>query len=186
MACCDRRRPLYKFRRRQTPQPIHWVVLFFVAISITAWVLMDVAGSIKYSKSVLSSSGASRRTSIDDDYKLKIEGMLPSMHRFCKMFSATSIFGHNLELDGTVFDDHIFHDCRSRKTWLNARVSKAMGDEMVTCTEEFAGVFKKRKKHKVVYVHGVDPTTWEEVEVRVSDLESCVAQHSIDVLDSSW
>ena len=85
-----------------------------------------------------------------------------------------------------MFDDHIFHDCRSRKTWLTARVSKTMGDEMVTCTEEFAGVFKKRKKHRVVYVHGVDPTTWEEVEVRVMDLESCVAQHSIDVLDSSW
>lgn len=182
---CGQRRQLYAFRKRRSPKPIHWVILFFLAISVTAWILMDDSSDIKYVKSTAAVT-SSRRTSIDESYKEKIARMLPKMHTFCKMFSSTAIFGHNLMQEGVSFDDHIFHDCRSRKTWLNARISKRIGDETVTCTEEFAGVFKKRRQPKIVYIHGVDPTTWEEVEVRATDLEACVAQHSIDVLDSKW
>ena len=184
MSCCRRRRKLYAFKKHK-PKPLHWVVFFFLVAAATAWFLLDNSNEIVYRRS-LGVTPANRRTSFDEFYRDKINDIVPRLMTFCDKYSATVLFAHNAVRDGVSFDDHLFVDCRDKRAFLNAEVTKKIGDDRIVCTEEIAGKFQKRELPRVVYVTGVNALNWEHIEMRLSDMGACIAQHAIDVLDGNW
>ena len=94
------------------------------------------------------------------------------------------MFGHNVEYNGEVLNDHVFHVCGGL-TWLNARIV-TKSDARVRCQEEYTNMFKSRVQPKVVSMRAVNVETWSEKEVEGEDTVACRWNHAVDILENRW
>lgn len=83
-------------------------------------------------------------------------------------------------------NDHIFMLCRNHRIFANALFSYH-GDDYIQCTEEYGGVLKSKRRHLNVTLKGIDVNTFQHVEYESkSPVESCLLQHSVDMLNRKW
>ena len=180
---CTRQNQFLRMKRVKSLRPVHWIVVFFVTVLGTAFVLMDTASKVSYRRSKKSPVAATRALDIDYHYKYKMQELAGYLEAQCNR-GVSIVFAHNIDVDGTVFHDHVFHVCGG-KSWLNARISRASEDK-IQCQEEFANTYKTRIQPRRVTMKAIDIDVWAEREVSAEMLKSCQWQHGVDILDGNW
>ena len=178
------KRPFFarSFKKRSM-KPIHWVVLFVIFAVVLAWMMIDTTTGVTFRHSVRRGEPASRVLHIDDDYRIKMQGIASHMAAFCERGSDI-VFGHNVDIEGKVVNDHVFHICGGN-TWLNARVFSD-SDEQVACQEEFSSIYRTVPRSKRVRMKAIDVMSWSEREVSAEGKDACMWKHATEILERTW
>ena len=176
------KKPTYFVRSTKT-NPLHWCLVLGISAACVAWMLVDTTSPVQYKHSVKYQPAAVKSLNLDDAYRRKIQTVASFMKRYCERGSHV-IFAHNIEYEGKVLNDHMFHVCGGL-TWLNARIV-TKSTELVRCQEEYANLFKSRTQPKIVNMRGVNVESWSEKEVEGQDTVSCRWIHAIDILENRW
>ena len=180
MKCSNK--PKYYIDRGKT-NPLHWCVLLVVSAACVSWMLIDTTSPVKYRHSTKYQPAAVKSLNLDDAYRKRMQGVASVMKGYCKRGSHV-VFAHNVEYDGEVLNDHVFHVCGGL-TWLNARiVSKS--EKQIRCQEEYANMFKSRVQSKVVSMRAVNVESWSEKEIEGEDTVACRWIHAVDILENKW
>jgi len=164
-------------------RPLRWLIVVVLAAVCVGWMLIDTTSPTKYRHSTKYQPTAVKSLHLDDAYRLRMHRVAAVMQQYCDRGSHI-VFAHNVELEGTVLNDYMFHECGG-KTWLNARIA-TRSKTNIRCQEEYANVFKTRVQPKTVEMRAVDVSTWTEVQVEGSNDQSCGWLHAIDILENSW
>ncbi len=102
-----------------------------------------------------------------------------------KESSRALVFSHNLEIEGKVFNDHVFHICGTGTTWLNARVFPST-EKQVSCQEEFSSIYRTVTRPKQIRMKAIDVNSWSEREVNAEGKDACMWQHAVEILERTW
>ena len=174
---------LFRSQRVRRLKPIHWLLVFVFFVLTLAWMLVDTTSGISYRHSVRHSEPASRVLHLDDDYRKKLQSLDTYLQQFCDRGSDI-VYGHNLLVNDMIFNDYVFHICGGQ-TWLNAKIT-VKTDEMVSCQEEYASIYRSVPRAKKISMKAIDVSTWSEREVMAEGKVACMWQHAVDILDHKW
>ena len=163
--------------------PLHWCALALSSAALVAWMLIDTTLPVKYKHSVKYQPSAVKSLNLDDNYRTKMQLVSSYMKEYCERGS-NIVFAHNVEYEGSVLNDHMFHVCGGG-TWINARIVKSSSEE-IRCKEEYANMYKSRIKPKSVSMRAVNVDTWSEQEIEGEGTVSCRWNHAIDILENKW
>ena len=177
---CTRQKYLFDHGRTN---PMHWCIVLVVSSMCVAWMLIDTTSPIKYQHSTKYQAAAVKSLNLDDTYRQKMQMVASYMKEYCKRGDHI-VFGHNVEYNGEMLNDHVFHVCGGL-TWLNARIV-TKSDARVRCQEEYTNMFKSRVQPKVVSMRAVNVETWSEKEVEGEDTVACRWNHAVDILENRW
>ena len=180
---CKRSQTFIQIKRVKALRPVHWIVVFGVCVLCTAFLLMESGTNVTYVRSRKDPLAATRALDIDYHYKQKMQTLSKHMQAEC-VRGVSVVFAHNIEVDGTRYNDHAFHICGG-KTWANARAVRS-SDDKVQCQEEYASVYKTKTRPKRTTFKVIDVSAWAEREITVEMLASCQWQHAVEVLDAKW
>lgn len=180
---CKGSRTFIQIKRVKALRPVHWVIVFVVCVFCTAFMLIETGAHVSYVRSRKNPLAATRALDLDYHYRQKIQTLSEHMQAEC-VRGISVVFAHNIEVDGTRYNDHAFHICGD-KTWANARVLRS-SDDNVQCQEEYANTYKTKIRPKKITFKVIDVAAWAEREVTVDMLASCQWQHAVDVLDAKW
>ena len=171
------------FQSETKTNPLHWFFILCIAASCVGWMLTDTSPEVDYRHSTKYQPAAIKALHLDEQYRVQMQRVSKVMAKFCDRGSHI-VFAHNVEMQGTALNDHLFHECGGH-TWLNARITES-SPEQVLCQEEFANSYKTRTKAKNVRMRAVDVDTWSEQEVSGSKEHACRWVHAIDILENKW
>lgn len=180
---CKASKTFIQIKRVKALRTVHWVIVFVVCVLCTAFLLVEHGTQVTYVRSRKNPLAATRALDIDYHYKQKIQTLSARMQDEC-IRGISIVFAHNIEVDGTRYNDHAFHICGG-KTWANARILRS-SDDNVQCQEEYANVYKSKTRPRKMTFKVIDVEAWAEREMTVEMLESCQWQHAVDVLDAKW
>lgn len=168
---------------RKKTNPLHWCAILLVSAVLVAWMLIDTTVPVKYKHSTKYQPAAIKSLNLDESYRSKMQMVSAYLKEYCDRGS-NIIFAHNVEYEGTVLKDHMFHICGGR-TWINARIIKSSGED-IRCKEEYANMYKARIKPNQITMRAVNVETWSEQEVEAEGTVSCTWHHAIDILENNW
>ena len=174
---------LFGKRKVRKLKPIQWAIMFVFSTLVLAWMLIDTSSGVEYRHSVRHGDAANRVLHLDNDYRQKMQTIHYQLKQFCNRGSDI-VFGHNLLINGEIFNDHVFHVCGG-STWLNA-VVRARSEKQVSCQEEFASIYRSVPRTKEISMKAIDVETWSEREISAEGAQSCVFQHAVDILERKW
>lgn len=180
---CKKVKFQYSSPSERKTNPLHWGVVFFLTAGCLAWMLVDTTPPSKYVHSKKYQSSAIKSLNLDDAYRLRMQRVSTLMSEYCER-GLDVVFAHNVEIDGKILNDHVFHECGG-KTWLNARVVST-SSERVKCQEEYANVYKTRVQPRQISMRAVSVDTWTEQEVEGESTHACRWLHAIDILENKW
>lgn len=180
---CNRSRTYIQIKRVKSLRAVHWIVVFVVCILATAYLLLESDTRVTYVRSKKNPLAATRALDIDYHYKQKLQTLSSYMQAEC-VRGVSIVFAHNIEVDGTRYNDHAFHVCGGN-TWANARAVRS-SDDNVQCQEEYASVYKTKTRPRRTTFKVIDVSSWSEREMTVEMLQSCQWQHAVEVLDAKW
>ena len=180
---CRAPKTFIQIKRVKSLRTVHWVIVFAVCVVCTAYLLLENGTHVTYVRSRKNPLAATRALDIDYHYKHKVQTLSGHMQAEC-VRGISIVFAHNIEIDGTRYDDHVFHICGDKR-WANARIVRS-SDETVQCQEEYASVYKSKVRPKKITFKVIDVAAWADREITVDMLESCQWQHAVDVLDAKW
>lgn len=180
---CKTPRTFIQIKRVKALRTVHWIIVFAVCVMCTAFLLIENGTQVTYVRSRKNPLAATRALDIDYHYKYKLQSLSTHMKAECAR-GISVVFAHNIEIDGTLYNDHAFHICGD-KTWANARILRS-SDNTVQCQEEYAGVYKSKTRPRKITFKVIDVSAWVEREITVQMLESCQWQHAVEVLDAKW
>ena len=164
-------------------KPVHWVIIFVFSTLVLAWMLIDTSSGIEYRHSVRHGAPANRVLHLDDAYRQKMQKIHYELKRFCDRGSDV-VYSHNLLINGEIFNDAVFHICGG-STWLNP-VVHVRSELRVSCQEELASIYRSVPRAKEISVKAIDVESWSEREISVEGKQSCIFQHSVDILERKW
>jgi len=170
-------------RKVRRLKPVHWIIIFVFSTLVLAWMLIDTTSGIEYRHSVRHGAAANRVLHLDDAYRKKMQTIHYELKRFCDRGSDI-VFGHNLLINGEIFNDAVFHTCGG-STWLNP-VVHVRSEKMLSCQEEFASIYRSVARAKEISVKAIDVESWSEREVSAEGKQSCIFQHAVDILERKW
>jgi peptide deformylase len=118
--------------------------------------------------------------------KEKMQALGNRMKSVCKERSDDVVFAFQFGTNRRR-DDHVFALCGPQtRVFGNAEVI-TRSSEFIMCTEEFDSTLHQVRRPSSVSIKTIDIVEWEPIEYEVLDpKESCIVQHSIDVLESRW
>lgn len=176
----------------------HWIctavaVCIIGALGLQAFSSSEAKYNFKYYKPSIDQLRAKpeaiRISGIDfvsDSMKEKMQALGDRMKTVCNERSDDVVFAFQFG-KGRRREDHVFALCGSPvQVFGNAEVIARSG-EFIMCTEEFDGTLQQIRRPSSVSIKAIDVSEWESIEYDVTTpKESCIIQHSIDVLESKW
>ena len=170
-------------RKIRRLKPIQWAIIFVFSTLVLAWMLIDTSSGIEYRHSVRHGAAANRVLHLDDAYRQKMQKIHYELKAFCDRGSDI-VFGHNLLINGEIFNDAVFHTCGG-STWLNP-VVHVRSERQISCQEEFASIYRSVPRAKEISMKAIDVESWSEREISADGKQSCMMQHAVDILERKW
>lgn len=180
---------------------IHWIVVFVVFVLLGTWLLPEIqkaeeehlsyyAPKMDLLKKKFPAIRISGIDFVSSGMKEILQELAYQMEYICGERSDDAVFAFQFGSDNhsRFREDHIFALCSEKpiRVFGNTEVLSA-SEEMVLCTEEYDGELKQIKRPANVVIKAIDIFKWEVLEYKVKDSkESCIIQHSIDILESKW
>lgn len=178
--------------------PIHWIITAVALCFIGAYIIPEIQRNEAYNfkyyppdiKHLKKKQEAIRISGIDfvsDVMKEKMQALGTKMKEICKDRSDDVIFAFQFGKGQGRREDHVFALCsQNTRVFGNTEVT-ARSEEFIMCTEEYDGELNQIRRPASVSLKAIDIDEWELIEYDVKEpKESCIVQHSIDVLESKW
>jgi hypothetical protein len=123
----------------------------------------------------------------DEEFRTSKLHLLYNMDKACEITSNLDVvFAFQFERSNRSLRDHIFMICTNHRIFGNSVIThRAEGN--ILCTEEYGGVLKEKTRSSNVTMKAIDVNTFKHIEYSSSSaVESCIMQHSLDMLDQKW
>ncbi len=181
------------FKSMKRPgKPYHWVLVASLLICLLTWCITDFKHGIHYkppntrhfSRKSVFISGVEYE---DESYRSVKNELAWEMNYACEKTLNDVVFAFQFEHDhnNRSFADHIFVLCKSHKVFGNGEIIHQ--DGQITCNEEYADVYKHKKRASSVTIKGINVDTWQLTEYESSTPEeACMIQHALDMLNGLW
>lgn len=200
LKCCKGYRlgPESNFKKSILTFRYHWYFLFTVIVLSLAWLVpeyIDDDEAIEFvppSSDHFSLPPAVLMTGTefqDPEFQSKKKkDIQASMDYACEITTNDVVFAFQWKYlhNNRSLSDHIFMLCKNHRIFANAAFSHH-GTDFILCTEEYGGVLKSKRRPLNVTLKGIDVNTFQHVEYESKTaIESCLLQHSVEMLERKW
>ncbi len=177
----------------------HWYFLAGVIIFCIAWFVQeyveDTTDSAIFdppSKKHFSLSPAIHMTGTefqDPEFQSKTKKEIQQqMDYACEITTNDVVFAFQWRYarNNRSLTEHIFMLCKNHRVFANSIIVHH-GKDFILCTEEYGGVLKSKHRPLNVTLKGIDVNTFQHVEYESkTSQESCILQHSVEMLNREW